>query len=97
MTLFGSKVFADIIKVKIRSFFPGGTSGEKKKKKTACHRRGYKRHGFDPWVGKISWRRKWQPTPVFLLGESLWTEEPGELQSIASQSRTQLKRLMHAR
>ena len=21
---------------------------------------------FDPWVGKISWRRKWQPTPVFL-------------------------------
>jgi len=25
--------------------------------------------GFDPWVGKIPWRRKWQPTPVFLLGE----------------------------
>ena len=24
---------------------------------------------FDPWVGKIPWRRKWQPTPVFLLGE----------------------------
>ena len=24
---------------------------------------------FDPWVGKISWRRKWQPTPVFLPGE----------------------------
>jgi len=24
--------------------------------------------GFDPWVGKIPWRRKWQPTPVFLLG-----------------------------
>ena len=23
---------------------------------------------FDPWVGKIPWRRKWQPTPVFLLG-----------------------------
>ena len=28
------------------------------------------RLGFDPWVGKISWRRAWQPTPVFLLGES---------------------------
>ena len=28
------------------------------------------RPGFDPWVGKISWRRKWQPTPVFLPGES---------------------------
>ena len=26
--------------------------------------------GFDPWVGKVPWRRKWQPTPVFLLGES---------------------------
>ena len=25
--------------------------------------------GFDPWVGKIPWRRKWQPTPVFLPGE----------------------------
>ena len=24
--------------------------------------------GFDPWVGKIPWRRKWQPTPVFLPG-----------------------------
>ena len=28
------------------------------------------RPGFDSWVGKISWRRKWQPTPVFLPGES---------------------------
>ena len=26
------------------------------------------RHGFDSWVGKIPWRRKWQPTPVFLPG-----------------------------
>ena len=29
-----------------------------------------KRHGFDPWVGKIPWRKAWQPTPVFLPGES---------------------------
>ena len=28
-----------------------------------------RRHGFDPWVGKIPWRRKWQPTPVFLAGK----------------------------
>ena len=28
------------------------------------------RPGFDPWVGKFPWRRKWQPTPVFLLGKS---------------------------
>ena len=26
-------------------------------------------HGFNPWVRKIPWRRKWQPTPVFLPGE----------------------------
>ena len=26
--------------------------------------------GFDPWVRKIPWRRKWQPTPVMLPGES---------------------------
>ena len=26
--------------------------------------------GSDPWVGKIPWRRKWQPTPVLLPGES---------------------------
>ena len=25
---------------------------------------------FDPWVVKIPWRRAWQPTPVFLPGES---------------------------
>ena len=28
------------------------------------------RHGFDPWDGKIPWRRAWQPTPAFLPGES---------------------------
>ena len=31
--------------------------------------RGHRRHGFDPWAGKIFWRRKWQPTLVFLSGE----------------------------
>ena len=29
------------------------------------------RPGFDPWVRKIPWRRKWQPTPIFLPGEFL--------------------------
>ena len=29
------------------------------------------RYRFDPWVGKIPWWRAWQPTPVFLPGESL--------------------------
>ena len=40
---------------------------------------------FDPWVGKISWSWAWQPTPVFLLGESPWTEEPGGLQAMGLQ------------
>ena len=31
----------------------------------------FRRPGFDPWVWKIPWRRKWIPTPVFLPGESL--------------------------
>ena len=30
-----------------------------------------------PGFGKIPWRRAWQPTPIFLPGESLWTKEPG--------------------
>ena len=29
-----------------------------------------RRPGFDPWVGKIPWSKIWQPTPVFLPGES---------------------------
>ena len=29
-----------------------------------------RRPGFDPWIGKIPWRRKWQSTPVLLLGKS---------------------------
>ena len=54
--------------------FPGGASGKKKNKnknkKPSCQCRKYKRHGFDPWVRKIPWRRAWQPTPVSLPGES---------------------------
>ena len=46
--------------------FPGSTSG----KEPTCPCRRCKRHGFDPLVGKIPWRRAWQPTPVFLPGES---------------------------
>ena len=46
--------------------FPGGASG--KEPMSQCRRR--KRCRFDPWVGKIPWRRAWQPTPVFLPRES---------------------------
>ena len=46
--------------------FPGGTSG--KEPTWQCRR--HKRCGFDPWGGKMSWREAWQPSPVFLPGES---------------------------
>ena len=42
--------------------FPGGSDG------SVCLQCG--RLGFDPWVGKILWRRKWQPAPVLLPGKS---------------------------
>ena len=42
--------------------FPRWLSG----KESACQCRRHKRHGFDLWMGKIPWRRKWQPIPVFL-------------------------------
>ena len=50
----------------LRWGFPGGLSG----KNFACQCRSCRRWRFDPWIRKIPWRRKWQPTPVFLLGES---------------------------
>ena len=60
-------------------------NGKKKKRNLQ-----FGRPGFDPWVGKIPWRRTWQPSLVFLPGEPLWTEEPGRLQSMGLQSRTWL-------
>ena len=45
--------------------FLGGASG----KEPACQCRRLEIGGFDPWVGKIPWRRKGQPAPVFLPGK----------------------------
>ena len=58
--------------------FPRGSDG----KETVCNVGDL---GFDPWVGKIPWRKAWQPTPVCLSGESPWTEKSGGLQSMGSQ------------
>ena len=44
-----------------------------------------RRRRFDPWVRKIPWRRKRQPTPVFLPGEFYQLEKPGGIQSTVSQ------------
>ena len=53
--------------------FPGGSDS-----KRICLQ--CRRPGFDPWVRKISWRREWQPTPVFLPGEF---QDRGAQRSIA--------------
>ena len=45
---------------------PKWLSGEE----PACQCRRCRRHGFNPWIRKIPWRRKRQPTPIFLPGKS---------------------------
>ena len=45
---------------------PGGTRGQE----PTCQARRHKRGGLHPLVRKTPWRKKWQPTPVFLPGES---------------------------
>ena len=44
---------------------PGGSAD----KKPACQCRDHTRLEFDLWVGEIPWRKKWQPTSVFLPGK----------------------------
>ena len=48
------------------SGFPGGSVGNE----SCLQWRRCRRHVFIPWVGKIPWWRAWEPTPVFLHGES---------------------------
>ena len=48
------------------SILPNWHSG----KESASQGRRCKRHRFDPWAWKIPWRRKWQPTPIFLPRKS---------------------------
>ena len=43
-----------------------GSAGQE----STCQFRSHRRHSFNSWVRKIHWRRKWQPTPVFLPGKS---------------------------
>ena len=46
--------------------FPGDVNG----KEPTCQCRKRKKLRFDPWIGKILWKRVWQPTPEFLPGEA---------------------------
>ena len=50
--------------------FPSGPAG----RESACNVGDL---GKIPGLGRFPWKRAWQPTPVFLPGESPWTEEPG--------------------
>ena len=73
--------------------FPGGASG----KEPTCQYRRHKRCRFHPWARKIPWRRAWQPTPVFLPGESHGQRSLVDYSLWVEKSQTQLKRLcMHA-
>ena len=61
----------------LNSDFPGGSDG-----KSVCLQ--CRRPGFDHCVGKILWRRKWQPTTT-LTWKIPWMEESGKLQSVGLQ------------
>ena len=59
-----------LLELNILTFrLPQGPRG----KESACHSRRNTRHSFHPWVRKIPWRRKQQPTLVFLPGKIPWT------------------------
>ena len=52
---------------------------------------------FDPWVGKILWRRVWQPIPAFCLENLTYRGTWWATVHRVTQSQTQLKRLRPAR
>ena len=55
----------DLHKSNQRKGLPWWLSG----KESSCNA-GHKRYKFNPWIRKIPWKKAWQPTPVFLPGES---------------------------
>ena len=56
----------------------------------ACQCKRHRRRKLDPWVVKIPWSRKWQPTPVFLSGQFHGERSLAGYMSMGSQSRTRL-------
>ena len=67
--------------------FPGGSVG----KESACSAGDGSRWKFNPRAGKIPWRRVWQPTAVFLPGESHGQRSLVGYSPRVSKSRTLLK------
>ena len=70
-----------------------GRTGSASGKESACRHRRCRILGFDPWVGKIPWRRKWQYTPVFVPGKSHGQRSLVGHSPWGCKSRTRLKRL----
>ena len=69
--------------------FPGGSEGQE----SACISGDL---GLIPGLGGFPGGKKWQPTPLFLPGESPWTEEPSGPQSLGvTQSQTRLNDQAH--
>ena len=64
---------ASLLELAKPKLFPGTSPVAqqlKKKKKSTCNAEEPGRCSLDAWIRKISWRRAWQPTPVFLPGKS---------------------------
>ena len=80
MTEYVCKLFLSWL-YKLELHFLGGAS----RKEPACQCKRHKRHRFDPWVGKIPWRRAGQPTPIFLPGESHGQSNLAGYSPVASQ------------
>ena len=74
--------------LKLGMIFQDGFPGDATGKELTCQCRRCKRCRFNPWVRKIPWKRKWQPTPC--LGNTIhaweipWAEEPSRPQSMGS-------------
>ena len=58
------RIFLDSYDIVLPRWLPGFYS-----KEPICQCKNHKRQAFNPWVRKIPWRGKWQPTPVFLPRE----------------------------
>ena len=76
-----------------RCHSPGGSAS----KEPTCKCRRCKKRGFNPWVRKTLWRRKWQLAPVFLPGEFHGQKSPvGYIaHGLGSQSRTRARARAH--
>ena len=80
-----------------KSGLPKWVSG----KESTCQCRRCKRQGFNRWFGKVLWRRKWQPTPVFLPGKShrlrrlVGCSPQGHKESARLIMHTRIRRVLH--